>query len=222
MVTGSAADTGCGPTWARVRVAGSLWSVPRERIFDEALRLTGAGLGALHWDVTDGDFARAGGFSPRVAAAVSARTGASAEAHLMVREPLEHVDAWAEFCDLVIVHAEAHDWRAAVESIAHRGSTPAVALSLGTDPHIIGSDDLAVLIMSVRPGEGGTAFDSRALSAVGGLRGRGLLGVDGGVTAARATDAIVAGATWIVSGNDLLAAHDAAAWIAVVSSASQS
>jgi len=201
------------------RVSGSLWSVARERAIDEAMRLIEAGLGALHWDLTDGIFAQPGGFSPKVAAEISALTAVSAEAHLMVREPLQHLDAWTDFCDIVTVHAEAHDWQSAVERIAHRGSTPAVALSPGTSPRVLGSDQLGTLVMSVWPGQGGATFDEQALATLVKLRGRRLLGVDGGVTAARAADAAQHGATWIISGSDLLASKDPAAWIAGVGAA---
>ena len=200
-----------------VRIAGSLWSVAPERLAAEVARLVAAGVDALHWDVTDGDFARPGGHPLAVAARVSSGAGAGAgiraEAHLMVRAPLRHVDAWADLCDIVVVHAESDSWRAAVDRIAARGATPAVALSPGTDPGLLAAVTTGVLVMSVRPGHGGDGFDEDAYGTLAQVRGRALVGVDGGVDGRSAARAVRGGATWVVSGTDLLASDDPTAWI---------
>jgi ribulose-phosphate 3-epimerase len=117
-----------------LRVAGSLWSAPPQQVVDEAVRLAEAGLTCLHWDLTDGEFAVPGGFAADRAARVTAVAGVGAEAHLMVREPLAHIDAWTGFCELVTVHVESQRWCAAVDRIACRGAVPAVAVSPGPPP----------------------------------------------------------------------------------------
>lgn len=200
------------------RVAGSLWSADRARVGEEAARLADAGLRHVHWDVTDGDFAVAGGFEPAQAEALTASTGVVAEAHLMVRRPLRHVDAWTEFCDVVTVHVEVDGWQAAVDRIARRGRTPAVAVSPDTGLSIIDAlpASVGVLVMCVEPGNAGGAFRPRSVQRVRAQRGRPLLGVDGAVTAARAAELAGAGATWVVSGTDLLHAPDPAAWLTAV------
>jgi ribulose-phosphate 3-epimerase len=202
------------PGHGTIRIAGSLWSVADAEIDDAAAHLCDSGLEVLHWDTTDGVFARPGGFAPRRAAAVTAATGLRAEAHLMVADPIRHVDAWTDFCEVVAVHVEAPGWEAAVERIAARGSRPALAVSPGS---VIGhpvAAGLGVLVMTVRPGHGGERFSTAALETVLALRGRPLLGVDGGVTPATAAAARAHGATWIVSGTDLLAATDPRRWLA--------
>ncbi|WP_024285966.1 hypothetical protein [Cellulomonas sp. KRMCY2] len=197
-------------------MAASLWSVADDLLTTEAIRLGDAGLDLLHWDTTDGEFARDGGFTPARAEAVTAAAGLRAEAHLMVRDPLRHVDAWTGFCEVVTVHVEAAGWRFAVERIAARGATPAVAFSPDT---VIGSDvppGLGALVMSVHPGQGGEAFAETALARISTLRGRALLGVDGGVTHSAALNAQQHGATWIVSGTDILSAASPRAWLNAV------
>ncbi|MFY1637828.1 hypothetical protein ACN27F_31910 [Solwaraspora sp. WMMB335] len=210
--------TGELPTTGELRVAGSLWSADRARVGEEAARLAAAGLRHVHWDVTDGDFAVTGGFEPALAGALTVSTGVLAEAHLMVRQPLRHVDAWTEFCDVVTVHVEATGWQAAVDRIVRRGRTPAVAVSPGTAMSTVDAlpARVGVLVMCVEPGNAGGAFRPRSGERVRDQRGRALLGVDGAVTATRAAELAGAGATWVVSGTDLLRAADPAAWLTTV------
>lgn len=203
---------------AQVRVAASLWSTPRDRVSAEAERLTAAGLQHIHWDHTDGDFARAGGFSAAEARELTARCQVRAEAHLMVWDPVTEVDAWTEFCDRVVVHVEARGWRDAVERIAARGSEPAVAISPGT-PVPDGLGETAVLVMSIVPGHAGAVFRPESLETVARLRSgsQRSLGLDGGVTRTIVPEAARAGATWFVSGGDLVASPDPGGWIRAAS-----
>jgi ribulose-phosphate 3-epimerase len=201
------------------RVSGSLWSVPVDRQGAEAGRLAGAGLENLHWDLADGLFARSGGFDPDTARQLTEQTGVRAEAHLMVVDPLRHVDAWTAFCEIVVVHVEARYCEAALRRIERRGARPAVALSPGTPTSGLPSRDLDVLVMSVEPGCGGAAFIPGTYERIRSLVGPRLLGVDGGVGAAEARQSRAAGANWIVSGTALLRAEDPAEWIATISDA---
>lgn len=207
------------PAYDALRLSGSLWSVRSAEWLDAASRLQAAGVTALHWDTTDGDFAAPGGFDAASAARITQVCGAAAEAHLMVHEPLRHVDAWTEFCDIIAVHVEANHCRRAVRRIEARGSQAAVAISPRTPVTAIKSADLNVLVMSVEPGGGGTPFQQGTLARVRDLTPRPLLGIDGGVTADLAAAAVHAGASWIVSGSSLLGVQDPSKWIAQVISA---
>lgn len=201
-----------------VRVAASLWSTPQDRLEAEVDRLAAAGLEHMHWDHTDGDFATAGGFGAAEAAALTARSGIGAEAHLMVWDPVAEVDAWTEFCSRVTVHVEARGWRRALERIADRGSEPAVAISPGTPvPSDLG--EVAVLVMSIVPGRAGDTFSPASLETVAALRAgsQRSLGLDGGVRRAILPEATRAGATWFVSGGDLVSSEDPRDWLAAAS-----
>ncbi|MBD3781078.1 MAG: hypothetical protein IE923_17685 [Micrococcales bacterium] len=196
-------------------VAASLWSTPRDRLDTEAGRLAAAGLRRWHWDASDGVLAAPGGFDVATAARLMRRTGLPGEAHLMVTDPLAHVDDWAEVCDTVVVHAEARGWQEAVERVRRRGRRPGVAVAPGTRPAVVDGlpDDVAVLVMSIVPGRAGAAFEPATLPRLDALAGRAALGVDGGVTLDRARDCAAHGATWVVSGSALCGSPDPAVWL---------
>ncbi|WP_454730260.1 hypothetical protein [Cellulosimicrobium protaetiae] len=197
----------------RTRVAASFWSTPRDRVAAEADRLARAGLRTVHWDHTDGRYAAAGGFTAAEAAAVTADSGLGAEAHLMVEEPLREVDRWTDFCELVVVHAGTRDWRAALDRVRARGARAGVALSPGVEvPEVEPGTD--VLVMSITPGLAGSTFQGDALTTVGRTAGPGhAVGLDGGVTRSIVPQALHAGATWLVSGTDLVASEDPHGWL---------
>lgn len=195
-----------------MQIAGSLWSVPTEDRLTTALRLRDAGLHRLHWDTTDGSFAAAGGFSPESAAELAAASGLTAEAHVMAHRTVQEVDAWADFCDLVFVHIESDDWPAALDRIEQRGATPGLAVSPQTPAAAVPSD-IAVLCMSIVPGQAGSAFDTAVLSKLTALRTASpqrRLGVDGGVRRIHADALADAGADWAVVGTDLVFDRDGA------------
>ncbi|MCO7273333.1 hypothetical protein [Cellulosimicrobium cellulans] len=198
---------------SRTRVAASFWSTPRDRVAAEAERLARAGLRTVHWDRTDGRYAAAGGFTAAEAAAVTAASGLAAEAHLMVEEPLREVDPWTDFCELVVVHAGTRNWRAALDRVRARGARAGVALSPGVEvPKVEPGTD--VLVMSITPGHAGSTFQVDALATVGQVAGPGhAVGLDGGVTRSIVPQALRAGATWLVSGTDLVASEDPHGWL---------
>lgn len=189
-----------------IEVAASLWSVPAENQLATALRLRDAGLRRLHWDTTDGRFAAAGGFSPERAAELASAAGMVAEAHIMVEQAAQAVDAWTEFCDLVIVHAESADWHAAVTRVENRGCRAGLALSPQTPASVVPLG-MTALCMSIVPGAAGSTFDDTVLRTVAELRSADStrsIGIDGGVQRRHAEDAADAGASWLVVGTDLV------------------
>ncbi len=195
-----------------IKVAASLWSVPPERQLETALRLRDAGVRRLHWDTTDGRFAAPGGFSPERAAELAEATGMAAEAHIMAESSAQEVDAWTDFCDLVIVHAESSDWRAATDRIEQRGSVPGLALSPETLPAVVPTD-MAALCMSIVPGAAGSTYDEDVLRKVAELRASAStrhIGIDGGVQRRHAERAAYAGANYLVVGTDLVFGGEAA------------
>lgn len=185
-------------------VAGSLWSVAAGDLIAEASRLTAAGLKRWHWDAADGSLGPSGGFRPALAYDIAQRTGCASEAHLMTLAPLDELDLWLAFCERVSVHPESPDAFAAVERIEAAGRRACLAYAPGsaTDQH---PPALDALVMSVRPGHGGSVFQAEALHRIAELAPRAAaVGVDGGVGADEANAATAAGATWIVSGTALL------------------
>jgi ribulose-phosphate 3-epimerase len=124
----------------------------------------------------------------------------------MAEQPVQEVDAWTEFCDLVIVHAETADWRSAVRRIERRGAAAGIAVSPDTALAVVPAD-LAVLCMSIVPGTAGGAFDPRTIERVEALRSTSehrRIGVDGGVRRSHVGALASAGADWVVVGSDLV------------------
>ncbi len=196
-----------------MRVAGSLWSVPPEELEEEATRLADAGLDVWHWDCADGTIGPAGGFTPDAARRLAAATGLRSEAHLMLADPRPHIDAWTSFCELVVVHVESPHWREAVALVHAAGQRAGLAISpmgdVPTDLH----PELAILVMTVTPGNAGTGFLADRLDILDGLGAHRLRGVDGSINVARAIDAHRHGANWIVSGTSLAGAPDPREWL---------
>lgn len=189
-----------------IDVAGSLWSVPAADRLATATALGDAGLSRLHWDMTDGEFAAAGGFTPASASSLAVRSGLAAEAHIMAHRSARDVDEWTDFCDLVIVHVESEDWRTAVTRIERRGCRPGLAISPQT-PSAEVPNELTVLCMSIVPGQAGSRFDESVLTKIGTLREAAptrRIGVDGGIRREHADLLAAAGADWVVVGTDLV------------------
>jgi len=195
-------------------IAGSLWSVPSERQREAIERLQAAGLRRLHWDMTDGRFAKPGGFTASRALALTEATGLAAEAHIMAEYPLQEIDAWSEFCDLIVVHAESPRWAQAIDRISARGCIPGLAISPGTPAAVVPAD-MAVLCMSITPGTAGSAFNDTVLNKVSSLRNASSqrrIGLDGGVQRLHVESAEEAGANWLVVGTDLFLSGAAHLW----------
>ncbi len=194
-------------------VAASLWSVPAASLAAEAARLAAAGVSRFHWDFADGSMSRAGGFDEPRARALQP-PGASAEAHLMQRDPRPRIAAWASWCASVAVHAGQPHWREALELVAAAGALPVLAV---TDAEQLAAApaDWGVLVMSIVPGEAGGSFDARSydLVAAAAARGHRHIGVDGSMTPERARRFASLGATTLVSGSGLVGAADVAAWL---------
>src|SRR5690625_2442571 len=192
----------------RPAIAASLWSVTKPLLNAQAASALSAGLRRFHWDHSDGIFAKPGGFSPLTASEIIENVGAQAakhEAHIMVTEPEDEIDAWAIFCDRIIVHAELGNWRQLADRITSRGCTPVLAISPETKVSLV-PDDIAVLCMSVTPGQAGADFRFEVLKKISILAARNRrrpIGLDGGVTLDIAHEAKLAGANWLVVGNNL-------------------
>jgi ribulose-phosphate 3-epimerase len=200
-----------------MRICGSLWSVPADDQARALARAAEAGLTRVHWDSSDGQFATPGGFSSDDALSLLDKVGdMESEAHLMVNEPLQHIDAWADFCTTIAIPIEISDPWPSLRRIEARGARPAFAVSLETPLAHIPHGSFDVLAMAIPPGQAGSSFDPRAVDRVADLLGRRChesIGVDGGVGPEQFTSLGLAGANWIVSGSSLFAAYDIGTWI---------
>ena len=199
-----------------IRIAGSLWSVPPERVLGEADRLVNAGLDIWHWDRSDGTVGPAGGFTAVAAREIAEATGIRSEAHLMLTDPRPEIEAWAAFSELIIVHIESPVWRDSISQIVAHGLRAGVAISPDSAVPTALPDDLAVLVMTVTPGNAGANFLDDRLLLLDDLVKHPLRGIDGSVNHERAQAAQSHNANWIISGTALTSAKNPGAWLSTL------
>jgi ribulose-phosphate 3-epimerase len=162
--------------------------------------------GALHLDFMDGHFVPTLAFAPAVVRDLKRVTMLPLRCHLMVSDPDQFIDTFADFgADLIIAHAESQSSRSAIRHARERGMKTGVALKLDTPVSAVEDqlDELdSVLIMSIVPGRSGQPFRDEALHRIEEARrlidGRGLpidVEVDGGVNEETGRRCVAAGAS---------------------------
>ena len=179
------------------------------RLGEELEALDAAGIALAHVDVMDGVFC------PQLTVGVPFVRALPdrfvKDVHLMIDEPLEHVDAFvAAGADIVTVHVEStrHPHRV-LRSLAGSGVVRGIALNPGTPVSTVEPllDELELLlVLAVDPGFGGQSFipsterrlaEARALVADREI----VVAVDGGITKANAGRVASLGVDLIVPGS---------------------
>lgn len=200
------------------QISASVLNADFGRLGDEVRRAADGGVDSIHLDVMDGHFVDNLTFGPVVVGAVRPATELPFHSHLMIDNPLAHVERFADAgSDLIIFHVEADDDPSAViDAIRAAGKLPGIALNPETRADAVAPylDRVELLlVMTVYPGWGGQAFiDSvvHKLSALAAeVRHRGLdlpIGVDGGVNLATIGRAHAAGGRILVTGSALYGA----------------
>lgn len=178
------------------------------------------GADMVHIDVMDGHFVPPITIGPIVVEALRPLTDRPFDVHLMVTNPMNHIDAFIDAgADSITVHAEVlPDLPEAIRYIKDKGIRAAVTVNPGTPLNAIEPvirDVDMVLLMSVNPGYGGQAFIEPVLDKIKKLRqwmdDLGLdtdIEVDGGVYPGNVQAVIDAGATVIVAGSAVFGADD--------------
>lgn len=177
---------------------------------------------AIHVDVMDGHFVPNITIGPPVVAALRRVTSAPLDCHLMIDEPDDFLEVFAEAgADGITVHVEgARHLQRTLSQIRGLGKRAGVALCPHTSVealrYIMADVDL-VLVMCVNPGFGGQAFLPAMLGKIAEVRraiddsGRSIrLEVDGGITPDTAELVTRAGADLLVAGAAIYGAADRA------------
>ena len=172
----------------------------------------------FHVDVMDGSFVPNISFGFPVMAAIKKYATKPLDVHLMIVNPDQYIERFAEAgASVITVHYEActHLHRT-VQLIHAAGCKACVALNPHT-PVLLLKEILAdldmVLVMSVNPGFGAQQFIPNSLTKIAELRGMAnqlnpdlLIEVDGGVGLHNLSDLVQAGANVLVAGNAIFAA----------------
>jgi ribulose-phosphate 3-epimerase len=206
-----------------IGIVPSILSADFTRLGEQVSEADVAGAQRIQVDVMDGHFVPNITMGPLIVEAVRRCTRLPLEAHLMISNPEQYIDDFAQAgADVIIVHQEVspHLHRL-IQQIKTAGKMAAVALTPST-PVFMLEDILSlldmVLIMTVNPGFGGQDFIPETLPKIRRLRQviteRNLhcdIEVDGGIHEATVPLVIQAGANLLVAGSAVYNEHESVA-----------
>ncbi len=190
-----------------------------------------SGADLLHLDIMDGHFVPNLTFGPPVVKALRKHTNLPFDVHLMVTNPEDYVEPFADAgADYITVHMEAapHVHRI-VQHIKSLGIKAGVVINPGTSVSTLNSiitDVDMVLVMSVNPGFGGQKFIPSTVEKISQVKSLAKMynpdleiEVDGGINPETASMVKEAGATVLVAGSAVFNAPDRKAMIEAIRNA---
>ena len=196
-----------------IKISPSILSADFSKLGEDVKNIEIAGADYIHIDVMDGSFVPNITIGNEVIKSIRGVTALPFDVHLMINNPDNHVNAFAEAgSDIITIHAEAsiHLDRS-LALIQSYGKKAGVSLVPSTHEdaldYVLEKLDL-ILVMTVNPGFGGQKFLDSQLKKIENIRkkidrlGKKIdLQVDGGVNPITAKLAISAGADVLVAGS---------------------
>ena len=192
----------------KIIIAPSLLAADFSKLKEEITEVEKLGAEYLHLDVLDGYFVPNISFGAPVISSLRKHSNLVFDVHLMVNEPDYLIEDFAQFSDIITVHAEASKHlNRTIQLIKSFGKKVGVALNPSTSLDVIKYDldnsDM-VLIMTVNPGFGGQKFIPEMIQKIKDLRkiNKNIdIEVDGGINDKTAKLVKEAGANVLVAGS---------------------
>ena len=192
----------------KIIIAPSLLAADFSKLKEEITEVEKLGAEYLHLDVMDGNFVPNISFGAPVISSLRKHSNLVFDVHLMVNEPDYLIEDFAQFSDVITVHAEAaKHLNRTIQLIKSFGKKVGVALNPPTPLDVIKYDldniDM-VLIMTVNPGFGGQKFIPEMIQKIKDLRkiNKNIdIEVDGGINDKTAKLVKEAGANVLVAGS---------------------
>jgi len=197
-------------TRMKIKIAPSIMVSDLTRLAESVHEVEDGGAAVMHVDVMDGHFVPSMQAGTTMVSAVKQCARAPVEAHLMVDNPGEHIDDFAEAgADIILIHTEVVDDPAPLlHRIREHGCWCGVSIKPQTGPDAIEplADKIdSLLVMTVEPGYSGQSFMESAADKIPALRemlGPDVdIGVDGGIKPETAPAVVRRGANLLVAGS---------------------
>lgn len=202
-------------TFLKTYISASILGADLLNLADECDRLIENNVDMLHFDVMDGQFVNNISFGLPVLEKISKYTDIFLDVHLMIRSPLDYIEAFAKAgSNMITFHVESDsDPDETISAIKKAGVKAGISVKPGTPVEeiykFLDRVDM-VLIMTVEPGFGGQGFIPETASKIETLRKyiteKNLdvdIQVDGGINNKTIDIVRKAGANVIVSGSYL-------------------
>ncbi|MFI8686318.1 ribulose-phosphate 3-epimerase [Rossellomorea sp. NPDC077527] len=208
-----------------MKIAPSILSANFAELGNEIKDVEKGGADYIHVDVMDGHFVPNITLGPMIVSAIRPLTRLPLDVHLMIENPSQYVDAFADAgADYITVHVEAdpHLHRT-IQMIKNKGVKAGVVLNPGTPAEMIKpilQDVDMVLLMTVNPGFGGQSFIPSVVPKIKQIREWANevnpsleIEVDGGINPETAAICAEAGADVFVAGSAIYNKSDRGAAI---------